>query len=634
MALSPAAPGSAGGTTYIVNSSLSEGDGSCDPSPGDCTLRDAILAANSQPESRDVITFDPLGFNPDSPLTISPGTPLPGITSPVGTVVDGTGAGVIIDGSLLAEGDGLLFHTSAGVGLQAVTVRNIEITNFPENGIKVCAGAAESCADELLDTLIEGVTSTENDFSGIFLNGRPNQRSTVLNTVASSNGHRGININAGTALIDATVEGTTADNNDLPGINLNSGANNEGSTIIGSEATGNESTGIVVNAGGQNIGTTISDTISTGNAGTGINVNSGSITTGATIEGSTSSSNGGRGININAFNTATLNTVTGSSAIDNGSDGVRINATVEDNTGSSVLSTIASGNGGDGVMISAGGDLTDVLITGSTFHSSSGAGILIESKTSEGDAAVHFNRIAGNTGAGVNNHTGISVAAQNNWWGCNEGPDEPGCDTTLGEVNGDPWLVLEVSRPVPALIGLENPVTGSVTVNSDGEDTSGEGHITDGTLIFFETDQGSIGSTTVEKPTEAGVATALLVPDTLGTANVSATLDSETVSIEILVVQGRDALWGDIDCNDSVSIGDALKIARHLLDLSVSQDLPCPEPASLIPVDGIARLWGDADCNGTIAIGDALKTARHLLELSVDQEPGCPEIGSTVQIPE
>jgi CSLREA domain-containing protein len=91
-------------------------------------------------------------------------------------------------------------------------------------------------------------------------------------------------------------------------------------------------------------------------------------------------------------------------------------------------------------------------------------------------------------------------------------------------------------------------------------------------------------------------------------------------------------LWGDIDCDGVVVIGDALKTARYLLSLSVSQEAGCPEPGVEVTVNGIDRTWGDVDCDETVAIGDALKIARWLLGLSVSQEEGCPEIGTEVFI--
>jgi hypothetical protein len=42
----------------------------------------------------------------------------------------------------------------------------------------------------------------------------------------------------------------------------------------------------------------------------------------------------------------------------------------------------------------------------------------------------------------------------------------------------------------------------------------------------------------------------------------------------------------------------------------------------------VASLWGDVDCNGTVTSVDALKVLRHVADLSVSQTEPCPDIGT------
>jgi len=66
-------------------------------------------------------------------------------------------------------------------------------------------------------------------------------------------------------------------------------------------------------------------------------------------------------------------------------------------------------------------------------------------------------------------------------------------------------------------------ITSDMTINSNAEDTSGLGHIPDGTQIIFTTDKGSIGSLQVTKGTVNGKTTAILTSSTIaGTATVTA----------------------------------------------------------------------------------------------------------------
>jgi hypothetical protein len=81
---------------------------------------------------------------------------------------------------------------------------------------------------------------------------------------------------------------------------------------------------------------------------------------------------------------------------------------------------------------------------------------------------------------------------------------------------------------------------------------------------------------------------------------------------------------GDVDCNGEVSSVDALKELRHVAQLSVSQNEPCPDIG-----EDVASVWGDVDCNGEVTSVDALKVLRHVADLSVSQTEPCPDIGET-----
>jgi hypothetical protein len=80
---------------------------------------------------------------------------------------------------------------------------------------------------------------------------------------------------------------------------------------------------------------------------------------------------------------------------------------------------------------------------------------------------------------------------------------------------------------------------------------------------------------------------------------------------------------GDIDCNGDVTSVDALKELRHVAQLSVSQNEPCPDIG-----EDVASVWGDVDCNAEVTSVDALKVMRHVAALSVSQTHPCPDIGT------
>jgi hypothetical protein len=63
-----------------------------------------------------------------------------------------------------------------------------------------------------------------------------------------------------------------------------------------------------------------------------------------------------------------------------------------------------------------------------------------------GDATATFhNNIIHPNNTGANGMPDTTVNAENNWWGCAAGPNQPGCDTAVGTVDFTPWLVVKPS---------------------------------------------------------------------------------------------------------------------------------------------------------------------------------------------
>lgn len=102
----------------LVNSTADSGAGS---------LRDCLT--NASPG--DVINFDTAVFPPNNPAIISLVTPLPTITTDSLTI-DGSEAGVIVNGSQLTSGSGFEL-----TGVDSVTIRGLQILNFPWVGVDI-----------------------------------------------------------------------------------------------------------------------------------------------------------------------------------------------------------------------------------------------------------------------------------------------------------------------------------------------------------------------------------------------------------------------------------------------------------------------------------------------------------------
>ena len=255
---------------------------------------------------------------------------------------------------------------------------------------------------------------------------------------------------------------------------------------------------------------------------------------------------------------------------------------------------------------------------------------------------------------GLVNSDAASVDAENNWWGCNEGPGMPGCDTVGDLVDADPWLVLRFDVPPGTLPENDGfTIFANVTTNSNGADTSGGGTIPDGTEVLFETDIGSVGSDSIVRELDGGAAQTIYIADGgPGTATLSLTLDNETSTVEVTVTPSTTtatptgaptatpsasvtptpgpsetptpkALFGDMDCDGDVDAVDALAILRFVAGLPpLGQTEPCSD------VGSSGGVFGDLDCDGDVDAVDALAVLRFLAGLSplTQQEP-CSDVG-------
>ena len=181
---------------FTVNSVADTDDGTCDASS--CTLREAINAANAA-AGFDTILFDPTVFPAGSPATIAVTSALPGITDLAGTEVNGTGAGVIIDGTALVGAEhGLHFHRAAGQDVansHVIEVNSAELPGRRRPRLRRRPGPVPG--QRMSSTLVDGVVSLSNGGSGITRR-RPTTSAArvVEDSTATDNGAYGINLNA------------------------------------------------------------------------------------------------------------------------------------------------------------------------------------------------------------------------------------------------------------------------------------------------------------------------------------------------------------------------------------------------------------------------------------------------------
>ena len=196
-----------------------------------------------------------------------------------------------------------------------------------------------------------------------------------------------------------------------------------------------------------------------------------------------------------------------------------------------------------------GGTITGNSIVGSA------AGIRIAATVTTAPS-IHHNRMFANN-IGLENLSALSLTAENNWFGCNEGPAGVDCDPVAGTVDADPWLVMNVSG-VPASItpGLSFTITADLTDNAAAADTSAGGYLPESVAVSFAP------AAVVEPdfdPLTLGVAQSLAtIPMTPAAFDLCATLDAENICTHVDIAQPL-VTWANDDWTTQIA-GDLVDV--------------------------------------------------------------------------
>jgi len=175
---------------------------------------------------------------------------------------------------------------------------------------------------------------------------------------------------------------------------------------------------------------------------------------------------------------------------------------------------------------------------------------------------IHHNRIVGNTigifndAIDFNSGQPIPITAENNWWGCNDGPDAVGCDVSVpagweGSVDFDPWLVMTAAA-IPGPINLSATAPFTVDLNHNSALallTPGDAVPATVPVSFSVTTLGSV-LPTAGFYTSGEVTTTFTAPTSAGTYAVCGTTDNQSVCSSVTVEDFNDPPIAD---NQSVS---------------------------------------------------------------------------------
>jgi len=147
---------------------------------------------------------------------------------------------------------------------------------------------------------------------------------------------------------------------------------------------------------------------------------------------------------------------------------------------------------------------------------------------------VHFNRIIGNSpdNRQISSYFGI-VDARFNWWGSNLDPSIYVSNGLRGIVDVSSWLVLNMTTN-PDNISYGHNSTVTIDLLHDNTGTYHDpvnGHVPDGIHVDFTSDMGNLEP--VSTVLVNGSATSVFTTTTIGSGNITATVDNQTVSTPI-----------------------------------------------------------------------------------------------------
>ena len=308
---------------------------------------------------------------------------------------------------------------------------------------------------------------------------------------------------------------------------------------------------------------------SAGQPGGGLYMLGGALSlTNVSVTGNSSNSSPGSGVFYHAVGTASpqslsitgssftgnLTANTGSSGTSGGALGLATdfggtarytvnNTSFVGNTATSSGAELAAG----AAIYQQNGNLT---VTGSSFTDNmvAGSGALAKAAFyTVGTSTLHYNRFTGNAGAAVMTGGSGTVDATENWWGCNAGPGNPGCDGLSGTgITTSPRLLLTAVADPSHVTGPNGTATinAGLTTDSAGNPVSAA-NLTgafDGLPVTFADPPGDAtvtdtpGAHTV--PLSGGTASIYYHSNTtVGPDDDSVSLDNATVEVSIEVDQ-------------------------------------------------------------------------------------------------
>jgi CSLREA domain-containing protein len=440
--------------TFVVTKTADTNDGTCD---ADCSLREAVIAANANPGADDITlpagtyTLTIAGANEDAAATGDLD-----ITDSV--TINGAGAvTTIIDGGAIDR----VFHVLAGTS----AINDVTIRNGLAPGVSAGGGVLVVATLGLTNvTLIDNHTAGGAG-GGILNNGTTTITNCTVSVNGSGGGVGGGGINNQNVM---TISGATITGNTTGGGGSGAGVNNSADmTLSNSTITSN-------NAGG-------------GGNGGGL-FNSSTVSVDATtITGNAAGPSGGNGGGVYNSGTATITggTIATNSTAGGGNGGGAFNSDTLTLTMTPVTGNTASGNGGgiyENGLLTA---LTDLTVSGNSAGAASdGGGLWAQGlEITLVGVTISGNTAGGNGGAIYDNALGVTLTNVTVNGNVSTGPTLYSWGATLDLV--DSTIAGNTGGGITTLVGSTTTLKNTIIANN-GTNCSGAGTTTDaGTNLQF-----------------------------------------------------------------------------------------------------------------------------------------------------
>jgi CSLREA domain-containing protein len=682
LASAPTAQG--GGAVWLVNSAVDDLQPEfCDSqTPGGCTLREAILAANANDGFADTIIF-----GVDSVELVDE---LPYFTDPAGVIVDGAlgSTRVLIKPADDTTVDFGFVFTGADF-VADITVKNFYLTGFLWDSIQVCAKPSDlgTCDGPAGGITLDKVFVSSDTYAGINILGTAIYNVQMTDVNAFSNGASGIVVQSATELSGIHFDGGETRGNGGDGYNL-SGSFATNISFSGTTAFLNEGRGYQIATDVLN-GLTMSNILVDRNGSNGVNVDVTGGLVNVQVTDSTFTDNEDHAVFIQAANfrnglfsdndfddecctavamaaTDEINEVT----VQNNAftvNGAAVVYFAQRGSGNVVTgNTISGAAHGINVAGAESSDSIQVRITRNSISDITYSGIdLMKSGEDDkpgltpndtGDADVGPNRLlnfpefsgvtaeaitgttcanclvelfvadlsAGSRGDGVNFLRDATADGNGNFSVSLCQLNQPAGTVVTATATDADGNTSEFSTNVALISATANCPTPTATVPPTATPTATP-----------------VGQTPTATPTPSPVGqtpTATPTPTPVGqtpTATPVGQTPTATPSATATLAPGQRT-WGNTDCSaDGIRSRDGQAVGKFVLQgTALTQTEPCPDVGSIVTVDGVQRNWGNWDCSADgIRSRDGQSTGKFVLQgAALTQTEPCPDIGAAVSV--